>query len=263
MEIGNYFHLLSVTLGGGGRIGNSDVSDFNAIAQINFTMLFLIVMALVNIRKVRSVIAGGVNVATSILLLAVTSTVGMYLLYELRESYQRDAEFELFGMSSMNIAVRYITYAFTAGTIITLYEYYRNDLLDPVSTLPWRSLAFDAVLYLCVLILASCELMNIAAHTNVLDADKFGLSILWGVFSLGVIVIGIAKAKKHLRIGAFVLLAVTLVKLFFYDATDLPTIPKTLLFVSIGLLMLGISFLYNKFRNVIFVSVGNEEEVEE
>jgi len=81
---------------------------------------------------------------------------------------------------------------------------------------------------------------------------KHGLSILWGVFSLIFIVYGIWKKKSHIRISAIVLLGATLIKLFFYDLTNLKTIPKTIVFISIGILFLVISFLYNKYKNLIF-----------
>ena len=66
------------------------------------------------------------------------------------------------------------------------------------------------------------------------------------------IVLGIIKKKKHLRIGAIVLFAVTLIKLFFYDIADLDTISKTVIFITLGVLLLIISFLYNKYKNLIF-----------
>jgi uncharacterized membrane protein len=72
-----------------------------------------------------------------------------------------------------------------------------------------------------------------------------------------VVALGIKFSKKHLRIGGIVLLAITLAKLFIYDISDLPTIPKTILFVSLGVLMLIVSFLYTKYRYVIF---GRPEE---
>ena len=84
------------------------------------------------------------------------------------------------------------------------------------------------------------------------DAYKLGLSVLWGIYALVLIVLGIAWNKKHLRIGAIVLLAVTLAKLFLYDIADLDTIPKTILFMTLGITMLVVSFLYNKYKAVIF-----------
>jgi uncharacterized membrane protein len=81
---------------------------------------------------------------------------------------------------------------------------------------------------------------------------KLGLSILWGLYALYLIAYGIWKKKKHLRIGAIVLFAITLLKLFFYDISSLDTISKTIVLVSLGALLLIISFLYNKYKKLIF-----------
>ena len=48
-----------------------------------------------------------------------------------------------------------------------------------------------------------------------------------------------------------VLFAITLCKLFFYDIAQLHTIKKTVVFVSLGTLLLIISFLYHKYKNKI------------
>ena len=47
------------------------------------------------------------------------------------------------------------------------------------------------------------------------------------------------------------MLAIMLMKLFFYDFSDLDTIAKTIAFTLLGILLLIISFLYNKYRNII------------
>jgi uncharacterized membrane protein len=83
------------------------------------------------------------------------------------------------------------------------------------------------------------------------ESYKLGLSILWGSYSLMMIALGIWKNLKFLRIMAIIIFAVTLVKLFFYDVSHLGTIQKTILFVSLGILLLIISFLYNKYKNII------------
>ena len=84
------------------------------------------------------------------------------------------------------------------------------------------------------------------------DSYKLGLSILWGIYALGLIILGIYGHKKHLRIGAIALFALTLAKLFLYDIANLNTISKTIVFVSLGILMLIVSFLYNKYKALIF-----------
>ena len=85
---------------------------------------------------------------------------------------------------------------------------------------------------------------------------KLALSILWGVYALFLVVIGIWKNKKHLRIGAIIIFTLTLVKLFAYDISHLNTISKTIVFVSLGILLLIISFLYNKYK----ANIADEQE---
>jgi uncharacterized membrane protein len=96
------------------------------------------------------------------------------------------------------------------------------------------------------------EMLSIMDLLKNTTSYRFGLSILTGVYALMLIVLGISGKKKYLRIAAIVLLGVTLAKLFFYDITRLDTIMKTILFLSLGILMLIISFLYNKYKKHIF-----------
>jgi uncharacterized membrane protein len=146
---------------------------------------------------------------------------------------------------------------FAAGLLASLFVYSKSEVVSGRIGPKASTIGFDAILYLTGFIVASCELVNLMGQYRVPDATKLGLSILWGVYALMMIVIGIAKTKKYLRVAAIVILGVTLVKLFFYDVADLGTIPKTVLFVSLGTLLLLISFLYNKYIDVIFGKPDN------
>jgi uncharacterized membrane protein len=84
------------------------------------------------------------------------------------------------------------------------------------------------------------------------QSNKLGLSILWGIYSFALIALGIWKRRVYLRIAAIVLFGITLIKLFFYDIRNLDTISKTIVFLALGALLLGISFLYNKYRDVLY-----------
>jgi uncharacterized membrane protein len=44
---------------------------------------------------------------------------------------------------------------------------------------------------------------------------------------------------------------VTLLKLFLYDIAHLNTIPKTIIFIALGILLLIVSYLYMKFKEWI------------
>jgi uncharacterized membrane protein len=106
--------------------------------------------------------------------------------------------------------------------------------------------------HLAILWTLSSEMLNIMDLIGNSHSYRFGLSILSGVYSLMLIGLGISGRKRYLRIAAIALFAATLVKLFFYDITELDTIMKTVLFLALGVLMLIISFLYNKYKNYLF-----------
>lgn len=254
VEIGNFYHLEMASFSAPG-LGSLDADAppairrlelFNVIWQINYTAVFLTALNFVNLARVRSQLLAKVGGGLSILPLVLFLTVSMQMFHQLREAYMVD------GGGIMNIAIRYISYAIAAGLIFSLFRYASDETLTrsvPEKTL---SLGFDALVHLSLLITASCELINLMGQLHIPDATRFGLSILWGFYALFLIILGIAGNKKHLRIAAISLLALTLVKLFLYDVADLPTIPKTILLISIGLLMLIVSFLYNKYKGSIF-----------
>ena len=91
------------------------------------------------------------------------------------------------------------------------------------------------------------------------QAYRLGLTVLWGCYSLSLIAFGIWRRKKHLRIGAIVLFAVTLLKLAIYDIQLLDTLAKTFVFVALGILLLVSSFLYNKFKHILWEDLPPEQ----
>lgn len=225
-----------------------DLISFNVIWQINYSLFFLAVLSFVNIKKIKSDVLGFVNLGLNALVLLLFLTVGLYALGELRESYLQETA----GAGVFHIVVRYVSYAFVAALIFAVYRYLKMGF--------WRAkfpefnfeAAFDFVFYGALLWIASSELINLADIFGFGDADKLGLSILWGVCSLLLVVLGISRRKKYLRVGAIVLFAVTLSKVFFYDIAALDAVSKTVVFVSLGVLLLVISFLYNKYKHTIF-----------
>ena len=113
-------------------------------------------------------------------------------------------------------------------------------------------IAFDVTLLVSIWWIASSELISNMALMNFDNTYKLALSILWGVTALSYIAFGIWKKRKHIRILAIVVFGITLLKLFFYDMSHFDTIAKTIAFVSLGILLLVISFLYNKYKHFIF-----------
>ncbi len=261
-EIGNYFHgqLINsaVAISPSSEFNetvmrkNYDLNLFNFIWQINYSILFLAALSFVNIKRIKNGVLGFVNLGLNSFVLFVFMIVGIYLLSDLRTKYLAQSEADIFAPGGFHILIRYVSLAFVALLIGASYQYIKENFLrEKFSTFNF-SLMFDLVFYTALWWILSSELLNLTAIFGFKDSNKLGLSILWGIYALFLVVIGIIQRKKHLRIGAILIFTVTLIKLFFYDIADLDTISKTVVFVSLGILLLIISFLYNKYKDLIF-----------
>ncbi|MDG1271550.1 MAG: DUF2339 domain-containing protein [Flavobacteriaceae bacterium] len=231
---------------------NYDLSKFKTIWIINYSLLFVSLLAFLNFRKLKNQQLGLINLGLMALTLGVFLVQGLYILSELRESYLEQTLSQFYERGVFNIGIRYISYAFVALTLVACYKYLQQEFMQKNF-----KIVFDFLLHTTVLWITSSELinwMNIAESTQ---SYKLGLSILWGIYSLFLIGLGIWKSKQYLRIGAIAFFGVTLIKLFFYDISHLDTIAKTIVFVSLGVLLLIISFLYNKYKQNISGELPN------
>ena len=223
-----------------------DLRKFKIIWIINYSLLFVSALSLLNIKKFRNPTLGLINLGLIVLVIGVFLTTGLYTLSELRESYLDQTLAEYYESGVFNLGIRYVSYALVAIILSVTYKYIRQDFIQ----IDFK-LGFDLLLHVTILWIASSELINWMDIADFSQSYKLGLSILWGIYALLLIALGIWKNNKYLRIGAMVLFGLTLVKLFFYDVSHLDTIAKTILFVSLGILLLIISFLYNKYKNII------------
>ena len=105
-----------------------------------------------------------------------------------------------------------------------------------------------------ILFLLSSELVHWLEMAEVENTFKLSLSILWGCYGLFLVVSGLSRDMKHIRVAGIVVFAVTLFKLFAYDMSDMSTILKTVVMVTLGVLLLTASFIYNKYKR----STGDE-----
>jgi uncharacterized membrane protein len=80
---------------------------------------------------------------------------------------------------------------------------------------------------------------------------KAGLSILWGFCSFAMMWLGMKHKFKAIRIVSLTLFTVTLLKLFFYDIQNIPPGGKIAAFILLGVLLLIISFMYQRLKKII------------
>ncbi|RZL45993.1 MAG: DUF2339 domain-containing protein [Pedobacter sp.] len=217
-----------------------------------YSLLFASVLTFINLIKIKSKELAVSNAMINLFTILAFLTQGLYILSELREAYISQND-KYFVSTSMNIGIRYISLTFFVLLITSCYQLSKSEIFK----VKFKT-AFDYLLYIAILWVLSSELLHILELSGLRNGYKLGLSILWGVYSLFLISIGLWKNKKYLRIGAIILFAITLIKLFFYDISSLDTISKTIVFVSLGVLLLIISFLYNKYKHLIIDDVKAE-----
>ena len=225
---------------------NYDLNSFKTIWIINYSLLFVSILSFVNLRKLKNQQFGLINLGLIVLALVVFLTQGLYNLSELRENYLEQTLSKYYQRETINLWIRYLSFSFVALTLYSCYKYIKED----VSQRNFK-MAFELLLHTTILWIASSELINWMDIFKSEQSYKLGLSILWGIYSLFLIAFGICKKNKPMRIGAIALFGITLIKLFLYDISHLNTIAKTIVFVSLGVLLLIISFLYNKYKHLI------------
>jgi uncharacterized membrane protein len=81
---------------------------------------------------------------------------------------------------------------------------------------------------------------------SVLIARDFTYSALWMAYGALLMIIGFWRASAFVRWQALVLIALTTVKVFVYDTSELDRIYRILSFVVLGILLLAISFAYQR-----------------
>ena len=103
---------------------------------------------------------------------------------------------------------------------------------------------------------ASFEVVRQVDPARVYETTQFTLSALWGSFATVLIAIGIAVKQKWARLLGLGILSFTIVKMVTVDLWALEVLQRTIAFIGLGVVMIGFSFVYNRFRELIVGSEG-------
>jgi uncharacterized membrane protein len=88
--------------------------------------------------------------------------------------------------------------------------------------------------------------------------NKTGLPILWGLCSFVFMWLGMRRKFKPLRIISLLLFSITLVKLFLFDIRNIPIAGKIAAFFCLGVLLLVVSFMYQRLKKIIIEDEENK-----
>lgn len=225
---------------------NYDINVFKNIYLLAYSLVFFGELALLNFHKFKNKVLGISAIVIGLLTLLSAQTFGLEELGELRYAYINGGSNEYFDVNFNYILVRYLLWGSVAFALWAIFKNAKSIIENAKF-----HIFLEMVIHISILNFLSNELVTWMDIAGYQDIFKLGLSILWSVYSLLLVSLGIYKKKKYLRISALVLFGVTLAKLFLYDISNLSTISKTVVLIVLGLLLLIISFLYNKFKDKI------------
>jgi hypothetical protein len=126
--------------------------------------------------------------------------------------------------------------------------------------------AFTWLSAIGIVILLSAEMYQVNLWLNYRDEwtwwenlyYKAGLSILWSICSFIMMWLGMHYKFRPLRIISLSLFTITLIKLFVYDIRNIPPGGKIAAFILLGILLLTVSFMYQRLKKIIIDDAEND-----
>jgi len=97
-------------------------------------------------------------------------------------------------------------------------------------------------------------------HPIISNVRIAGYTVLTAAFSFIMMITGMRKKDKTLRVFALVAFGATLIKLFAFDIQDISEAGKIIAFISLGVILLIVSFLYQKLKNLIVEGEFEQQE---
>lgn len=177
--------------------------------------------------------------------------------------YTREAYFMDKTVTLGNFFIHLLAFPFMAGIIFLLYRE-RNNLL------PGRNILLKLFLWYILLIIVfitSAELDNFMLLTGGADINTYdhilkishrvGYPILWGIIALFLIIWGIKAKIKDFRIMSLSLFALILLKLFLLDVWKMNEGGRIAAFIFLGIILLVVSFLYQKLKKLFLEDPSN------
>lgn len=227
--------------------GDSVLKSMKTVSSIFYGLIFISVLGYFKRKSNNSEEFNMIFFMGFIFALFFFLTLGLYALNSMHLKYIYADKSNVFYRGFGLVGIRYVGFAIAAFSMFIMHQFLKNQM-------KWNSMKIitEYILHTVIVWVVSAEIVNWMHTFGSNQAYKLALSIFAGFYSLFLISLGIWKNKIYLRIGAFALFGITLIKLFFYDIAQLNTIFKTVIFISLGLLLLVISFLYNKYKYRLF-----------
>ena len=97
---------------------------------------------------------------------------------------------------------------------------------------------------------------------NLKLAQQLSISVVWAIYGGAMLTVGIARRSKLLRVMGLALLGLTIFKVFLFDLSSLEKLYRIISFIVLGLILLSVSFLYQRYRQRMAEFISEAEAPE-
>ncbi|MBL4592287.1 MAG: DUF2339 domain-containing protein [Flavobacteriales bacterium] len=248
--VGTLIYLIGV-IEIGFQIGDRlNYSELSVISIMGYTYLFLLGLWLYAKRTSNLFLDKGITFVSIIVL------VSYPLFYGVEGAIR--ADYLLGEVSFLNFLIQYVNLAMIVLIAIQLLKNVREwyGLRTDIGKVIVCGLSFFG------LVVASMQLNHQAlliffdqfqenAHFINKQTVKIGYPIIWGISSFVLMLVGMKYKYRTLRIISLSIFSVILVKLFLFDIKGASEGGKIVAFILLGVLLLVISFMYQKLKNLL------------
>ncbi|GJQ21355.1 MAG: hypothetical protein HBSIN02_17100 [Bacteroidia bacterium] len=96
--------------------------------------------------------------------------------------------------------------------------------------------------------------------TSVLNIRQLAISALWLVYSILAMAAGLWRGVRGPRYFAIGLFGLTILKIFIMDLAFLETLYRVFSFLGLGVILLAVSYAYQRYKSLLFDSVPSPEQ---
>lgn len=122
---------------------------------------------------------------------------------------------------------------------------------------PLVFLAFGIVLFIALTVEISSFF-----YAYLLQARFAAISVLWTLFSVGLMLTGFRQNSAAVRKTSFGLFLVVALKVFMFDMANISTPYRIISFIILGLVLVGTSYLYHRYKDRIITALAEPEKQE-
>ncbi len=230
-------------------------NSYSGLWMIIYSIVFFSALSWMSIKKFTNAIFAYICWGMSFLMLVIGVTAGFAIISDLKMEAINNYSYSV--ITTWNYNSRYLFLPFVAIMIFMIYQFRNAEILKKI-----RPVNFW-LFHMTILAVLSNELSHLMTITHLEDYDHYskvayrmGYTVLWGVYSMALITYGILRERKTLRFIAISLFVLTLLKLA-GDAMSMTMGYRLIVFIVIGIILLVVSFMYQKFKPLLF---GKEEE---